>query len=92
MKKIISMLAILMMFGFGEVSIAKADEISNMVANQFLSKYNQMRKKAKGDKGKLSALLKIRNSTMKKIKATPGMASRPYAYAGMKKMKVVLKK
>ncbi|MFK5977574.1 MAG: hypothetical protein QM488_01640 [Rhizobiaceae bacterium] len=92
MKKIISILAILMMFGSGGVSIAKADQVSNMVADGFLGYYNQLRKKAKGDKKKLSALLKIRKSTLKKIKNTPGIASRAFAVTGVKKMQAVVKK
>ncbi|MBL4893174.1 MAG: hypothetical protein JKX91_15415 [Rhizobiaceae bacterium] len=81
-----------MMIGSGGGLVAKADEVSNIVAERFVGYYNQLRKKAKGDKRKLSSLLKIRKSTLKKINSTPGMASRAFAVTGVKKMQAVVKK
>ena len=83
---------VLAIFGSAEISIAKADGVSNVVAAEFLKYYKQLRKKAKGDKKKLSALLIIRKATLKKIAKTPGLASRAVAVTGVKKMQKVVKK
>lgn len=92
MKKFISLLVILTVFGSVEMSVVKADTISDMVASEFNKQYNQLRRKAKGDKKKLSSLLSIRKATLKKINRTAGLASRPIAITGVKKMRLVVKK
>lgn len=95
MKKIMSMLVVLAIFGSAEISvsipIAKADTVSNVVATEFLKYYKRLRKKAKGDKKKLSALLSISKATLKKINRTPGMAARSVAVKGVQKMRLVVK-